>query len=223
MIINEIEILVRLLEAALLGGLIGFERERAGQPAGLRTHIILAVGASLAMCLSINLAMQFRPDVPNGDPARLAAQVVSGIGFLGAGAILRYGTSIKGLTTATSMWTLAIVGMAVGAGYYLVGAGVTAFLLLVLYGLNWIEHRFIQPSALFSLILIVEDRSGLVEELRHIFSSEGRKVTSIGVEKDLRRERVKVTMTITARGNQPLHGLMTDLAGIPGLRAYKIK
>ncbi|HZU87245.1 MAG TPA: MgtC/SapB family protein [Anaerolineaceae bacterium] len=221
--IPDLDIIVRLLEAALLGGLVGFERERAGQPAGLRTHIILTIGAALAMCLSINLAMQFRPEVPNGDPARLAAQVVSGIGFLGAGAILRYGTSIKGLTTATSLWTLAIVGMAVGAGYYGVGAAVTALLLIVLYGLNWIEHRFIQPATLFSILLLVEDRPGLVEEVRKIFSTVGRKVISIGVEKNLRHQRVKLEITVSARGAHPLHGLMTDLAGIPGLRAYKIK
>lgn len=221
--IPDHEILIRLLEAAVLGGLVGLERERAGQPAGLRTHIILVIGAALAMVLSINLAMQFRPSVPNGDPARLAAQVISGIGFLGAGAILRYGTSIKGLTTATSLWTLAIVGMAVGAGYYLVGAGVTVFLLLVLYGLNWIEHRFIKPATLYTLELYIEDRPGLVEEVRKVFSGEGRKVISMGVEKNLRRDRVKLVMTISAHGSQPIYGLMTDLAGIPGARAYKIK
>jgi putative Mg2+ transporter-C (MgtC) family protein len=221
--IPDVEIILRLLGAAVLGGLVGFERERAGQPAGLRTHIILSIGSALAMCLSINIAMQFRPEVPNGDPARLAAQVISGIGFLGAGAILRYGTSIKGLTTATSLWTLAIVGMALGAGYYLVSAAVTTLLLVVLYGLNWIEHRFIQPVALFSVLLLVEDRPGLVEEVRNAFSTEGRKVISIGVDKDLRRQRVKLEMTISARGSQPLYGVMTGLAGIPGIRAYKIK
>ena len=78
------------------------------------------------MTLSINLAIQFRPLVPNGDPARLAAQVISGIGFLGAGAILRYGPNIKGLTTAASLWTMAVVGLAVGAGHYLSGVAATS-------------------------------------------------------------------------------------------------
>ena len=113
MLISEGEILIRLGLAALLGMIVGFERERQNQPAGLRTHAILAIGSCLAMTVSINLAVQFVPYVPNGDPARLAAQVISGIGFLGAGAILRYGTNVKGLTTATSLWTVAIVGLAV--------------------------------------------------------------------------------------------------------------
>ncbi|HQF69381.1 MAG TPA: MgtC/SapB family protein, partial [Anaerolineaceae bacterium] len=91
MFIPETEILIRLGLAALLGMMVGYERERQNQPAGLRTHVILAVGSCLAMTVSIDLAIQFYPHAPNGDPARLAAQVISGIGFLGAGAILRYG------------------------------------------------------------------------------------------------------------------------------------
>ena len=110
--ITDTDIILRLLVAGVLGGLVGYERERNNQNAGLRTHIILVIGAALAMTLSINLAIQFRPLVSNGGPARLAAQVISGIGFLGVGAIIRYGPNIKGLTTATSMWSMAIVGPA---------------------------------------------------------------------------------------------------------------
>lgn len=128
--IPDIEVFLRLLVAAFLGALIGLDRERQNQPAGLRTHIILVTGAALAMTLSINMSMQFKALAPNGDPSRLAAQVLSGIGFLGAGAILRYGTSIKGLTTATSLWTMAVVGLAVGAGYIWVAVGTTVFFAL---------------------------------------------------------------------------------------------
>ena len=113
--VADYEIILRLLVAAGLGALVGFERELQNQPAGLRTHIVVVMGASLAMSLSIHLAMQFREFAPNGDPARLAAQVISGIGFLGAGAILRFGASVKGLTTAASLWTMAIVGLVVAA------------------------------------------------------------------------------------------------------------
>jgi uncharacterized membrane protein YhiD involved in acid resistance len=84
-LITEQQIVLRLLAAAVRGGLVGLERERHNQPAGLRTHIILTIRSALAMCVSIDLAMQFQPYVPNGDPARLAAQAISGIGFLGAG------------------------------------------------------------------------------------------------------------------------------------------
>ncbi|NLF50962.1 MAG: MgtC/SapB family protein, partial [Leptolinea sp.] len=139
--IPEGQIFLRLIIASVLGALIGLDRERQNQPAGLRTHIILVTGAALAMTLSINLSMQYRTMATNGDPTRLAAQVLSGIGFLGAGAILRYGTNIKGLTTATSLWTMAVVGLAVGAGYLLVAIGTTVFLLSALTILNRIEKN----------------------------------------------------------------------------------
>ena len=103
--LTQYDVILRLLVAGILGGLIGFEREMHHQPAGLRTHIILVLGAALAMCMSINLSMQFHTTASNGDPERLAAQVISGIGFLGAGAIFRFGAGVKGLTTASSLWT----------------------------------------------------------------------------------------------------------------------
>ena len=139
--VSDTQIIFRLLVAAALGALVGYERQRNNQPAGLRTHIILVIGATLAMTLSINLAMEFRPLVPNGDPARLAAQVISGIGFLGVGAIIRYGANIKGLTTATSMWSMAVVGLVVGAGYYLIAAFTTGLLLFTLILINFFEKR----------------------------------------------------------------------------------
>lgn len=220
--IPEIEIIIRLLAAAGMGALVGLERERSGQPAGLRTHIILVVGAALAMCLSINLAMQFRPEVPNGDPARLAAQVVSGIGFLGAGAILRYGTSIKGLTTATSLWTMAIVGLAVGAGYYLVAGAVTLLLLVVLVILNALEHRFFSSYTTFAITLSVDDRSGIVEDVKRVFEQTGRRLTSISVERSFSHKRMKLELVARVRGDQALEEVMASLASIKGIRAYKV-
>jgi putative Mg2+ transporter-C (MgtC) family protein len=131
MLITENQILIRILVAAFLGLLIGIERERRNHDAGLRTHMILVIGAALAMPVSINLAIQYHPDAPTGDPARLAAQVVSGIGFLGAGVIFRSGGNVRGLTTAVSLWTMTIVGLAVGGGYFLTGVVVTIALLVI--------------------------------------------------------------------------------------------
>lgn len=102
--------------ALLLGGLIGIEREWRGQAAGLRTHIIVCVGSALITITSVHIAADGLASTGRGDPARLAAQIVSGIGFLGAGAILREGMSVHGLTTAASIWTTAGIGIAVGAG-----------------------------------------------------------------------------------------------------------
>lgn len=120
----------RLLLAALLGGVIGYEREHAHRPAGLRTHILVAVGSALVMCTS-TFIFQIYYDMfsvsGSPDPARLGAQVISGVGFLGAGTILRDGFSVKGLTTAASLWAVSCVGLAVGIGFWpgaLVATGV---------------------------------------------------------------------------------------------------
>lgn len=117
--------------AVVAGGLIGLNRERHGRAAGFRTHILVCLGSSLIMLLSV---YGFPPDVGlwSRDPARLAAQVVSGIGFLGAGTILREGLSIRGLTTAASLWIVAGIGLAVGSGFYLGAVSATAFAAITL-------------------------------------------------------------------------------------------
>ena len=127
---------VGILVAAGLGSLVGLEREIHGQPAGLRTHMILAVGASLAAIMSISYS-QFlsSPDLPS-DPGRIVAQVVSGVGFLGAGAILKFGISVKGLTTASSLWTTAIIGIASGSGYYNLASFTTVLVFVILTIIN---------------------------------------------------------------------------------------
>jgi putative Mg2+ transporter-C (MgtC) family protein len=221
--INEWEILLRLVIAAALGAVIGLERERSNQPAGLRTHIILVAGSALAMTLSINIAMQFRPLVPNGDPGRIAAQVVSGIGFLGAGAILRYGTSIRGLTTASSLWTLAVVGLVVGAGYYIAGIGTTLILLVVLYILNIIEHRVIAPYQTFRLTISADDRHGFIADFKKMMERRAIKYSRLSIQKNLKRKMVKVETQVQIKNAEGVEPLLTDLGTLASVRAYKIE
>ena len=109
---------LRLLCAMLVGTVIGMEREFTHRPAGLRTHILVALGACAVMITGQMIFAQYRPFGSNSDPARLAAQVVSGVGFLGAGTIMREGVNVKGLTTAASLWAVACLGIAAGGGYY---------------------------------------------------------------------------------------------------------
>jgi putative Mg2+ transporter-C (MgtC) family protein len=134
-------VLGKLLLATLLGGAIGIERELAGKPAGLRTNILICVGAALFTQLSVDIArIGFTPDGrPYGDTTRIAAQIVSGIGFLGAGAILHGGGAIVGLTTAATIWVVAAIGTAVGAGAYVDALGATAVIMVVLVGLRPVE------------------------------------------------------------------------------------
>ena len=138
----ELDLSVRLIVAAALGLAVGFEREIHGHPAGLRTHMLVASGAALFTVLS---AHGFR-DVPTSpaapiDPTRIAAQIVSGIGFLGAGAILKDGVVVRGLTTAASLWATSAVGMAAGAGEYILGIVATGTILVSLWPINALAER----------------------------------------------------------------------------------
>ena len=139
----RLSVLGKLLLATVLGGAIGLEREFAGKSAGLRTNILICVGAALFTQLSVDIArVGFTPDGrPYGDTTRIAAQIVSGIGFLGAGAILRGSGSIIGLTTAATIWLVAAVGVAVGSGAYVDAIGATVLIILVLIGLRPLEAR----------------------------------------------------------------------------------
>jgi putative Mg2+ transporter-C (MgtC) family protein len=141
--VDERTIIMRLALSLLLGGLLGLERELRGQAAGLRTHLIVSLGACLFTLVSIEAGQALpsaEPSIVRADITRIASQIVVGIGFLGGGAILRHGTSIHGLTTAANLWLTASVGLAVGIGFF-VGASVTvAFALLVLVGLRPVER-----------------------------------------------------------------------------------
>ena len=220
--IGEWDILIRLLIAAGLGAVVGFERERSQQPAGLRTHIILVVGSTLAMTLSVNLAIQFQPLVPNGDPARLAAQVISGIGFLGAGAIFRYGVSIKGLTTATSLWTMAVVGLVVGAGHYLAAIGATILILTVLFAINIIEARFINPYLAVTLTLSAADRPALLNDLKKLLEKQGVKYARFTIQKNIKRKTLRIETQIRVHNENGVEPLMAELSVMPGVRAFRL-
>ncbi len=220
--ISEGEILLRLGLASLLGMIIGYERERQNQPAGLRTHAILAIGSCLAMTISINIAIQFSPSAPNGDPGRIAAQVVSGIGFLGAGAILRYGTNVKGLTTATSLWTIAIVGLAVGAGHYFSAIGTTAALLIVLVILNFLEKRLIRAYQTISVAVTAHANPNLVDDLYAVFKRLHKKVLSLSVESSPQKEDQTVTMVIKTLENDPMTDIRTALDQVQGVTHYRV-
>jgi putative Mg2+ transporter-C (MgtC) family protein len=142
-VLSHQDVLIRLLLAALLGSVIGFERERLLWAAGIRTHMVVCVGACLIMIVS---AFGFGDSLTSKnvvlDPSRVAAQVVSGIGFLGAGAILARGEIVRGLTTAASIWTVAAIGLAVGGGLYFAAGVSTTVIILILAGIKPIEEAY---------------------------------------------------------------------------------
>lgn len=159
--IPQWEVIFRLTLSAFAGGLVGMEREANNRPAGLRTHILVAVGACLIMMVSM---FGFGGE---GDPARLAAQVVSGIGFLGAGTIMTKGNNVRGLTTAASLWVCGGIGLAIGNGYYVGGLATVSIVLFTLVSLGFVEKRLFKKK--FRILVIhCEERPGRIGEIGQV-------------------------------------------------------
>ncbi len=171
---QQIDISLRLVVASLPGSAIGLEREIHAHPAGMRTHLLVALGSAAFTVLSILFFET--PAAPNGslptDPSRIAAQIVSGIGFFGAGAILKYGSSVRDLTTAASLWATAAVGMAAGAGAWVAATITTVLIVLSLGPLNWLLARFrVRRQGLFRLRILANRLEALGEISRSLKSN----------------------------------------------------
>lgn len=194
---------IRLLVAATLGMLIGLEREIHEHPAGMRTHLLVSLGSAAFTVLSIAAF-----PAPGADPARIAAQIVSGIGFLGAGAILKEGATIRGLTTAASLWAVAAVGMAAGAGAWVVAVTISAIAIVSLWPLRLVADRFIgpelhrtrlrlgasDPDRLAEVVTTVHQGGGTVAHLATIGQGGDR----LSVELEIRAGDVEQAAAITA-------------------------
>ncbi|MBN2982924.1 MgtC/SapB family protein [Cohnella algarum] len=196
--LSQADLAIRMILAAALGGLIGIEREWSNHAAGFRTHILVCLGSATIMLMSLYGFSQFvnEPNV-QVDPARLAAQVISGIGFLGAGAILRNGDVIKGLTTAASIWTVAAIGLCVGAGFF-TGALICTFLVLVsLYMLNKWEKRLLRHRRFCSVEITFSNDHGSLGAIASVFMERRMQISALkinpvsggtGNERELRLE-----------------------------------
>jgi putative Mg2+ transporter-C (MgtC) family protein len=167
----RLDLLAKLALAVVLGGAVGLERELSGKPAGLRTNILICIGSALLMDLSMRVGVT-ESGVRIGDPGRMAAQVISGIGFLGAGTILQARGTVVGLTTAATIWVVAAIGLTIGAGSYIEAAGATLLVASVLYGLGRVEKRLLQTRRVIGGTLRVLPRTPF-DELEQIFNSAG--------------------------------------------------
>ncbi len=172
------EPILRLLFAMVIGGLVGLEREIHDRPAGLRTHILVCVGAALIMMISVEVSRSFA-GVMQSDPARIAAQVVSGIGFLGAGTILREGATVRGLTTAAGLWMAAALGLAAGAGLYFYALGAVAIALISLSLLSRVELYVALKRSTGVVRVVARDRPGLLGTVGETIGSHDVNITNI--------------------------------------------
>ena len=194
--LTEYEMIIRLCLGFAAGAMIGLERSSRHQVAGLRTHILIATGSTMLMLLSIYLPQHYNP-MRTSDPGRIAAQVVSGIGFLGAGAIIRLGNNIKGLTTAASLWFVAALGLTIGAGMYKI-AGIGVLLgLITLIILNKIELRLFPTERNKLLEIFYKDNASSTKEALDIIKGSGIRVQSIDVNHGSKNNGTKLRLLVS--------------------------
>ncbi len=205
-----IESAVKLLIAAVLGGVIGLERELSRKPAGLRTNLLICMGSALLMILSIAIA----GEGTSGDPGRIAAQVVTGIGFLGAGAIVQSRGSVYGLTTGATIFTVAAIGLAVGGGYYLPALLATAIVILSLFVLGRIEKRMLAGTRpLYEYLIETSEAPMALARLMEVLRAHGVEMEGVSVEKT--GEGVKIWFGLSASPEVNEH-VLRALLTIPG-------
>ena len=190
--IYSTEFIIRICIAALLGGVLGFEREIHGRPAGLRTHFLVSMGAAVFMMLSPYVA-KMEPEII-GDPGRIAAQIVSGIGFLGAGAIVKEGVSIRGLTTAASLWVAAAIGMTTGVGSYKGAIVVSGLALIALELLPHIETIFKKQS--YWVLEVITPLEAGVSDILDAVKKRKVRILQCDQDRDYENDTLKITLLI---------------------------
>jgi putative Mg2+ transporter-C (MgtC) family protein len=221
--LNWDESLLRLALAAILGGLIGIERELREREAGLRTHLLVALGSALFTIVGaygFHAFLESGQSVVRADPTRIAAQIVTGIGFLGAGAIIRQGLSVRGLTTAATLWVVAAVGLACGAGYYSAAVITTALVLIALYPLRILAFRILRRFRPEDGRLLVELPAGnppgeVIDEIERM----GARIDSIEVSQEGDRRRLELDVALPRGVGAPrLVALIADVPNVADVR-----
>ena len=217
------EVVLRLVLAALLCGAIGFEREVRDQPAGFRTHILLGLGAALFTLVSAYGFEPFtRAALGSGglqfDPTRIAAQIVAGVGFLGAGAIIRQGRDVRGLTTAASLWAVSAIGMAAGAGYLFGAAAATVLAVATLNALRRFRSSVITPLRLDSAGLELDLRTTAEGPNDAFRVLERHDITVRSTDAEIDKERSRYKLQIRIRPSTDIHAALAELSGLSEVR-----
>ena len=221
--ISDVDIAIRLLVAAALGSVVGFERERILWSAGIRTHMLVSVGSCLLMIVSA-YGFQHALMMPHVvlDPSRIAAQVVSGIGFLGAGSILARGQVVRGLTTAASLWSVAAIGLAVGGGLYTASIAATIIILIILAGIKPLERRFITVKQRRQLTLLVTRGSLSFHTLHETLGASSARVKQFVVQQtDDSADLDEVQITLARVSSIEYQAICAQLRGLEQVREFK--
>jgi len=216
------EVLLRLALAAVLGAAIGLERELREREAGLRTHLLVSLGSALFTIVSaygFHSFLASGASVVRADPTRIAAQIVTGIGFLGAGAIIRQGLSVRGLTTAATLWVVAAIGLASGAGYYSAAVATTVLVIVSLWPLRIAAHRIFlrfRPDRERLLVDLAPGRSAA--PVLAAVEEAGGQIESLSVTGDDERRSVALEVDLPEEARHATTSAVSELEGVRGIR-----
>ena len=192
-------VLGKLFIAAILGGIIGWERHKRGRPAGLRTHLLVCIGVTLMMLVSEHIFLKYQGYGHNSvlriDPARIAAQVVTGIGFLGAGTIMRSRTSIRGLTTAASLWVVAGIGLAVGSGFILPAIFTTVIAMAILT-LNSLVEKKMKRNKYRTIKMLITGQGHLLDEITQILEKNSVKLKNYKFKRNIQKNEIEYDLDV---------------------------
>ncbi len=217
----ELAVFVKLFLAALAGGIIGVEREMHGRPAGLRTHLLVTVGACLMMIISEGFHLKYgelgMESSVRIDPSRTAAQIITGIGFLGAGVILKEGINVRGLTTAASLWVAAGLGMAFGMGLYGPGAMATGLALFSLFFLKKLEP-VVKKDRYLQLNVVADSTRDLFADLEEIFAARKLRVSDVRSALDLENQQISYQFVLTQHHRRIGRELTAAVSRLPGVK-----
>ena len=213
---------IKLIIAAIVGGIIGFERETHGQAAGLRTNVLVCTGACLLMMLSLHIEHMFRAvnindTVVRLDPARIASYAIASMGFLGAGAIITGKGTVKGLTTAASMWLVTGMGLAVGAGFFIPAVASVVLSLIALYGFRQIK-RHLPKDEHTVLTLVFDDSNGPLEIIKEILTSREVAINFINYYLNNQQKTVTYKLRLQSRTDIPWGHLVQEMKEVKHLR-----
>ncbi len=225
----EYRILIRLLLSVILGSVVGFERGTSGnRPAGFRTHILVCTGSALVMIVSL-YGFDGYDEIPfeylkGRDPARIAAQVVCGIGFLGAGTILHEGANIRGLTTAASLWMMSAIGLATGAGLYFTSVAATIITFITLSAFHSIEKHYAANSNKTDnkyFRIETSDAPGIITQITSFLSSKGIKVKTINVSNKMTKNKLVIELYLKTVNESDMGLLVDGLQHIEGVKSIE--
>jgi len=220
--ISDAEIVLRLFLGAVLGGIIGVERQVHGRQAGFRTQLIVCVASVLVMIVSeyYHHLSYMNPSYIRVDPGRIAAGAITGIGFIGAGAILKMGITVQGLTTAACLWMVSAIGLAIGAGLYVAGIAASFLTLFSLLVLRIIERQM--SRLVYKFITVTTGENIEDERINSVLEARGLRIGKIDYERDIVRGEITYNIAVSLKHNEPLKALLDELSSISGIKKVVI-